>query len=127
LGEKTVSYKVSVDSVAEADGDDVLVALIDILFRQSSFRSWLIFVVALSAPIGMTVAFWVADRFLGAAVFSMVALLVVIGRIIGSHRERPAEEMNQNRATPARTSREPVEREAAVWTPTASVGHTPAR
>lgn len=86
-----MSYKVSVDSIADADADDVLVAFIDILFRQSSIRSWVFFGLGLFIPFCLSAVFWLSGQFLGAAVFSATALLVVIGRIVGLSKEKPAE------------------------------------
>jgi len=90
-----LSYKVSVDSIADADADDVLAAFIDILFKQNSIRSWVFFGLGLFIPFCLSTIFWLNGQFLAAAVFSATALLVVIGRIIGLSGEKPAEGIEQ--------------------------------
>lgn len=85
-----MSYKVSVESVGEADADDVLIALIDSMFRQNSKKGWALFGLGLLVPLSLTVAFWLSGSFLVAAASSAAALALVICRIIGLSGERPA-------------------------------------
>jgi len=91
-GTIALSYKVSVDSISESDADDVLIALIDILFRQCTIKSWVIFGSVLSMTVALTGAFWLADQLLGAAISSMTGMVVTIGRTVGMSRERPTTE-----------------------------------
>ena len=90
MGELALSYKVSVDSVADADNDDVLIAIINTVFRQNTGAGWAAFGLALFVPICVSIACWFSDQFLGAAVFSATAMVVVLGRILGQPREKPA-------------------------------------
>lgn len=95
LGELALSYKVSVDSVGDTGADDVLIAFIDVVFRETTFASWAVFGLAVFLPVCLSIVFWLSDQFLGAAMLSATAMLVVLGRILGLSREKssvPAEE-----------------------------------
>lgn len=83
------------DSVADADADDVLLALIDILFRQNSIRSWLFFSGGLLISFSLTVAFWLNDQFLGGAACSATAMAIVICRIVGLSQDKQAKGREQ--------------------------------
>ena len=99
-----MSYKVSVDSVGEGDADDILLALVDNIFRQSSPRGWVLFGLALLMPLSLTTAFWLSGGFLVAATSSAVALALVVCRIIGMSHEAPTGRIERDDATQAQSS-----------------------
>lgn len=90
-----MSYKVSVDSVADEDADDVLVAFFNAVFRRGPIKSWVIFGLGLAIPFCLAIVFSLNGQFLTAAIFSATALVVVICRIIALSREKPAEQIEQ--------------------------------
>lgn len=90
-----MSYKVSVDSVTDADADDVLVAFFNTVFRRSPIRSWVIFGLGLVIPFCLAIVFSLNGQFLTAAIFSATALVVVVCRLIALSREKPAEQIEQ--------------------------------
>lgn len=116
MGELALSHKVSVDSVVETD--DVLVEFIDVVFKRNSIRSWLVFSIGLAVPSCLTIACWLDGRYLAATIFSTTALGLVIFRIVGLSREKPAEQIEQPDELQAHTyARTPHGRLGEAFTP----------